>query len=343
LKKLWLNLVEVYVRIGLTFYYKNIETRYHEKIPRNIPVLFLSNHQNALLDPLLITVNSTRKNFFLTRADVFSNKLVKRILIGLQMLPVYRVRDGIRSITKNRSVFKRCSEILQQDNSIIVFPEGNHSLNRTVRPLSKGFTRIIDAYFSDDKNGKLKIIPVGLNYQSPKEYGDRVAIHFGKPIDPKAYLISDSKLDITGLKNRVHEELQKLTTHINDQKDYNNTIRDLNQMNVDFTKPGLVNEYLRNGEYTGDQVKKRSSLFSILKSPIILLHLIPYLFWKFIFLPRIDDEEFIGTYRYAVCITLAPLFLIIEATLIALNLGEWYALFFALIGIIVPLIALRLK
>jgi 1-acyl-sn-glycerol-3-phosphate acyltransferase len=343
LKNLWLNLVEIYVRIGFKFYYKKIDTRYYDEIPKNTPLLFLSNHQNALLDPLLITVKSTRKNFFLTRADVFSNKMVKRILNSLQMLPVYRVRDGIRSITKNNSIFKRCSEILKQDQSIILFPEGNHSLKRTVRPLSKGFTRVVNAYLSNVEGGNLKIIPIGLNYQSPMEYGDRVAIHFGKPIDPVSYLKSNSELDVLRLKNRVHEELQKLTTHIDDQRDYDTIIKDLKKMRVDFTKPLLVNEYLSKGHYNGNQVRKNSLFFSILKIPVILFHLFPYLYWKFIFSPRIEEEEFIGTYRYAVSITLAPVFLIVETILISLIFGGWYASLFALIGIFLPLIALRLK
>ena len=259
------------------------------------------------------------------------------------MLPVYRVRDGIRNITKNKSIFRRCSEVLQEDQSIILFPEGNHSLNRTVRKLSKGFTRIINSYFSDKKNRNLMIIPVGLNYQTPMEYGDSVSIHFGKPIDPETYLNSKSELDVPDLKNRVHEELQKLTTHIDDQKDYDKTIMDLNRMKVDFTKPKQVNEYLLNGQYNGPQLRKSSFLFSVLKILIKLVHLIPYLFWKYIFSPRIKDEEFIGTYRYAVCMTLAPIFLIVEALLIALIFGGWHALLFALAGIILPLIALRLK
>jgi len=331
------------VRTGFYFYYKKIETRYHEEIPRNKPVLFLSNHQNALLDPLLITVNSTRKNFFLTRADVFTNKMIRGILNSLQMLPVYRVRDGIRTITKNKSIFTRCSEVLHQDQSIILFPEGNHSLNRTVRPLSKGFTRIIDAYLSKDDNEKLIIIPVGLNYQTPKDYGDSVAIHFGRPIDPRSYLKNKLELDIPGLKDRVREDLKTLTTHIDDQKDYDSMIMKLNQMKVDFTKPEPVNEYLRTGQYKGNQLGNRSSLFSIMKVPVILFHLIPYLFWKFIFSPKIKDEEFIGTYRYAVCITLAPFFLIVEAILIALLFNGWYAFYFILAGILFPLLALRLK
>jgi 1-acyl-sn-glycerol-3-phosphate acyltransferase len=343
LKRLWLNLIEAYVRIGFKFYYKNIETKYHEGIPKDKPILFLSNHQNALLDPLLIAVNSTRKNYFLTRADVFSNKMIRFLLNSFQMLPVYRVRDGIRKITKNRSIFSRCAEILEKDQSIIVFPEGNHSLNRTVRPLSKGFTRIVKAYFKQNINGNLIIIPVGLNYQTPMDYGDRVAIHYGTPIDPRAYLIDNSKLDVTSLKTRVHEELQKLTTHIDAHRNYESTIRELNAMKVDYTKPAQVNHFLIKGHYDGDPIGKNSYLSSIVMFPLILFHLFPYLLWKYLFLPRIGEKEFFGTYRYAVCMTLAPVFLVVETILIAFILGTSTALAFCLIGIILPLLYLRLK
>jgi 1-acyl-sn-glycerol-3-phosphate acyltransferase len=133
LKKLWLIIVEAYIKLGFLFYYKKIKKIYLEEIPKDKAVMFLSNHQSALLDPLLITVNSTRKNYFLTRADVFKNRIVKSILTSLQMIPVYRLRDGIRTITKNNEIFSYCSEILMDNNSIILFPEGNHSLNRSVR------------------------------------------------------------------------------------------------------------------------------------------------------------------------------------------------------------------
>ena len=49
-------------------------------MPKNEPILFLGNHQNALLDPLLLAITSGRYTHFLTRAQVFKKTLVSKIL-----------------------------------------------------------------------------------------------------------------------------------------------------------------------------------------------------------------------------------------------------------------------
>jgi 1-acyl-sn-glycerol-3-phosphate acyltransferase len=71
---------------------------------------------------------------------VFKKPLVAKILDSLQMLPVYRIRDGWGNLTNNTAVFERCSKLLKTGECIVIFPEGNHNLKRTVRPLSKRFT-----------------------------------------------------------------------------------------------------------------------------------------------------------------------------------------------------------
>ena len=344
LKKLWLIIVETYIKLGFLFYFKKIKSHYLEEIPTDKAVMFLSNHQNASLDPLLITVSSTRKNYFLTRADAFSNRIISSILKSLQMIPVYRLRDGIRTITKNKEIFSSCSDFLLLNKSIILFPEGNHSLNRCVRNLSKGFTRIVDDYIKKRKDQELVIIPVGLNYQSPTEFGDRVSIYFGRSIDPGNYLNSNDVLDIQRLKISVQDNLKLLTTHIKIDNDYESNLNKLNTLKVDFTDPILVNECLNNQfQYRGNKTRSISRMFYFFKFFTILIYSIPYLIWKKIISPKIVDDEFIGTLRFSVIITIAPLFLIGEAILISVLFGDVYGLISLFIGIIVPLISLRAK
>ena len=76
MKKIWLYSVRSYVSIGMFFYFKRIDVFGFENIPKDKPVLFLGNHQNALLDPLLIAIKCGRFSFFLTRAGVFKKPLV---------------------------------------------------------------------------------------------------------------------------------------------------------------------------------------------------------------------------------------------------------------------------
>ena len=54
MKDIWVNFVKSYIRLGLFFYYKKIKVVGKENIPKDSAVLFVSNHQNALIDPLII-------------------------------------------------------------------------------------------------------------------------------------------------------------------------------------------------------------------------------------------------------------------------------------------------
>ena len=317
MKKLWLHIVQTYLQVAFLFYYKKIIACYQAPISLDKPVLFLSNHQNALLDPLLITIKSKRKNYFLTRASVFKNKFVAKILKSLQMLPVYRVRDGFSNLSKNHQIFSICAEVLHNDKSIILFPEGSHSLNRSVRNLSKGFTRIIDETLSKYPNTDIQIIPVGLNFQHPKDWADSVSVYFGKPIFISNYLSENKTVKVKKLKEKVKQEIAKLTTHIEPGEQYTTTEKKLTKMQVDYTKPEAVNQCLTNGfKYKHKTVLPASPLFKVFSVGVKIIFWLPYLVWRGAVLPKIKEDEFIGTFRFAVILTLAPIFLIIQSVAI---------------------------
>ncbi len=320
-----------------------MKVKYLEKIPKDKAVLFLSNHQNALLDPLLITVNSTRKNYFLTRAQVFSKPFVARLLKSIQMIPVYRMRDGIQNIQKNIDIFSYCTELLHNKQSIILFPEGGHSLRRTIRTLSKGFTRIIEETYQKHPEIELIIIPVGVNYQYPKEYGDVASVYFGEHIDASIYF-NENKIDVQGLKNVVSTGLKQLTVFIKPDDTYETSLAKLIELKVDFTDPVAVNMCIENGyNYTGKQLRPNSFIYKFLRILLITMYSIPYLIWKKTILPKIDEIEFTGTFLFAIIITLTPLFLFFEVFIITLLFGKSVGLLFLGIGIILPLITVRVK
>ncbi len=179
MKKIWLHSVRAYIKLGLFFYFKKIKVVNANNIPKNKPVLFLSNHQNALLDALLIAVKCERFSYFLTRASVFKKPIISKLLKSLCMLPVYRIRDGWSTITNNHSIFNSCTSLLHQNEAVVIFPEGNHSLNRTVRPLSKGFTRIVFETLEKYPDKDLQLIPVGLNFMNAEYFPDSESMYFG--------------------------------------------------------------------------------------------------------------------------------------------------------------------
>jgi 1-acyl-sn-glycerol-3-phosphate acyltransferase len=343
LKLLWFSFVQFYLTVGFKFYYKKIDVIYKEKIPKDKAVIFLSNHQNALLDPLLVSISSTRKNYFLTRAAVFKNSTVAKLLNSLQMLPVYRMIDGVNTIQKNRAIFTFCTKLLDQKKSIILFPEGSHSLKRKVRPLKKGAARIIQETLQEFPKREIIIIPVGVNYQAPTEYGDSMSVYFGKHISPTKFW-DGSQLDMQELNKTISTELKQLTSHIESISDYEQNLKNLKNLKIDFTSPIAVNKCLQNDFLkTENKIKKPSSLYLFFIFLIKVFYFIPYFIWKKVAFPKITEDEFIGTFRYVLIITLAPIYLLLLVFSSFLFFGKTIGLTLLGIGIILPLVTLRVK
>ncbi len=67
--------------------------------------------------------------------------MVARMLDFIRMIPIYRFRDGLAAMKNNQETFNKGFEVLGNGGSIVMFPEGNHSLERRVRPLTKGLCK----------------------------------------------------------------------------------------------------------------------------------------------------------------------------------------------------------
>lgn len=325
-----LHFFRTYIRIGLFCYYKSFKVYDIENVPKDKPVLFLSNHQNALIDPLLIATKSGRFSYFLTRASVFNKPIISKFLHTLHLLPVYRVRDGWSSISNNNSIFKKCTDLLNENNAIVIFPEGNHHINRTVRPLSKGFTRIVFETLERYPEADLQIIPVGLNYAKAENFVDSTSVYFGKPISVKKYLSKDKHEAISSLKKDVFEALTALTTHI-PSENYNETLRELESRNVDFLNPETVNSCIAsNFEICVKPEKVKTSFFRRLVKKILIANFfLPFWVWRSLVKPKIKEVEFIATFRFAVYITIFPIWFFVILTMLIVLFGWQLALCYA--------------
>ncbi len=325
------------------FYFRKIKIHNIQNVPKNKPVLLLSNHQNALLDALLIATKCGRFSYFLTRASVFNKPLIAKILKSLQMLPVYRIRDGWGNLANNNAIFETCSSLLNKSASIVIFPEGNHSLKRTVRPLSKGFTRIVLETL--DKNPKLdlQLLPVGLNYLHADKFPDSTSIYFGEPIEAKTYISENRNETVLNLKIKIQTEIANLTTNIS-KDNYDDTLKQLNKLDVDFLNPIVVNNCVASGFSDCESIKTNNLKFlkQVFKVLLVIIFILPFIVWKCFVKPKIKDIEFLSTFRFAIVVTLAPLWLISVSFVLAITFGWQLAISYILASLCITLLAVKL-
>lgn len=206
-----------YGRWWIRFSYRNIfyrrtEVRGLEKFKPDEPIIFAPNHQNALMDALVFVTTIKQQPVFLSRADLFKNKRIARILNFLKMMPVYRIRDGFDTLGKNQEVFDRCSEILRTGHALCLFPEGNHNSQRWFRPLKKGLARIaFEAEDQSDFKLRLKIVPTGIDYSNYDNVRGRLTISYGEPItitDLKELYRSEPQKAMRELNNRIRKNIE---------------------------------------------------------------------------------------------------------------------------------------
>lgn len=328
MKQLGYNFIRLWVKVGLFCYYKNIEVVGMENIPKNKPIVFLSNHQNALMDVLLIATHLKKRPWFITRSDIFKGRFLKSLFNFLQMLPVYRIRDGKSNLHKNNAIFSQCGELLEAHEAILLFPEANHSLKRRVRPLSKGFTRIINSALEKNPDLDLQLVTIGQNYAYPTQVGDSAVLYFGKPIAAQEY--KDATDFVNEIKQKVFESLTELTTHIPEIR-YNEIISKIGVEGEHYLYPKRNNLRIAKDAIPQKTSPKKSSVSGILKSLFYLSNLPLVFLWKILVKPRVPEPEFEATFRFAFALLLYPIFYGIFG-LILWNVYGLKTFFFGILG-----------
>jgi len=342
LRTLWYKIMRAYMKIGLFFLHKNITVHGTQNIPKKGALLFIPNHQNALIDALLIPTTNNRNTHFLSRAAVFKNKNIAKFLSTLNMLPVYRIRDGVSTIENNLPIFEKCFEFLQQKKTIEIFAEGEHHLDRRILPLKKGFARIILGTLKKYPDLKIQIVPVGINFDSHLSFPGSVSIYYGKPICANDYVdIQNPDLRFSKIIKVVEDAMKKLTLHVDDVQNYEAIIKKLEANNIDYLNPFEANKMLENIEELPDNPLcelKKTNWFAPLHFIARLNSFFPLLIWRKL-KGKITDILFTNTFRFALIVTLFPLFYLIQAGIIYYFLNLSYALLYLVACIILGIIS----
>ncbi len=173
-----------YIKFALTkVFYRKFTVIHKEPLPENIPLVFASNHQNALIDALIIICAAKRQIVFFARADIFSKKIMRKILFFLKIAPLFRIRDGRESLQFNNESFTLATNILSRKNSVGIFPEGTHNDKEQILPLKKGLARmVLQAENTHNFELNINVIPVSIAYLDYIKPRSEVRIFFGQPL-----------------------------------------------------------------------------------------------------------------------------------------------------------------
>jgi len=309
----------------LYFFFKRFETNGKEKIPLKTPKIFVTNHQNAFLDAIILGCKSKEPIHYLTRASVFKKPFVKWLLSLINMMPIYRIRDGINAVKKNDEVFEQCINILQKKGSLLIFAEGNHGLQRNLRPLQKGISRI--AFEAEKRNNfelNIQIIPVGMNYDKHHAFRNNFFMNVGDPFPMKDFEEEFNTNNAEAMNTLLKRLAKQLTPLILNIKKENYDITEKiwlenrekqKSLKAQFEYDQQLINSIESGEFKGAKKKVSNKKKYFWANPLCwyatINHFFPFLILNKI-LKSIKDRAFWASIKFALGYILVPLFYSIQ-------------------------------
>lgn len=280
MKSLWYEIIKRWVKSALLIFYKKITVTNKNGVPRKGPLIIVANHQNTLLDPLLLACFIPRTFYFLLRASFFTSKFGRIMAESLNMMPIYRPRDGVNIAEKNDAIFNYCVELLNRGKTILIFPEGSHLGKWTLRPFQKGFARIAQAYLNQPNAKPLHILPIGLNYFDLSTPSNHVVIAVGEQIKLTKTDETNSAAFLNEIKNKAFDELKKNILFIPDNEHYQGLANDCKHILAKESNP--VKAIAQAQKHVSQEKIKYDQAFSLkttfgFKQLLWPLHLIPHL------------------------------------------------------------------
>lgn len=218
-------LLQRYAKFCFRLYYRKVTIINRHYIPEKQPIILAPNHQNALMDAMVMVCTTEYQTVFLARADIFKGNFLIRVLTFMNIMPIYRIRDGYENVKRNDEVFVKTNQVLHNKlNPLCLFPEGNHGDKRRLRSLVKGLFRIAFMAQEDwgDKPG-IKIIPIGIDYGHYQHFRTTVFVNIGQPIEVSDYYEAYKENPVQGinqLRDRYEAEEKKLMIDIQTEEYY---------------------------------------------------------------------------------------------------------------------------
>ena len=176
-------------RIALGVNFKNIYFSNFERLPMDKPVLLVTNHPSAFIEPCIFGAYLDRNVNWLVRGDIFKKPIFRKFMEDINMIPIYRSVDGYDSIKSNYGTMTYVHELLSKGEMVHILAEGSTAQVKKARPLKKGAARMAFGTLEEySKDIDIHIVPCGINYTQADKFRSEVMVSIGKPLKIQDYL-----------------------------------------------------------------------------------------------------------------------------------------------------------
>ena len=201
------------IRIALKIFCVSIKIQNKQALQQRGPLLIVANHPDSFFDALVIAANTKYPLSFLARGDVFTKPWHNFLLRALNMMPVYRQREGKEHLHKNQNSFDASVDVLKQGGILLIFIEGTCLNKNEIQPFKKGAARILQQAVAAGVTPA--VLPAVITYNGFKHFGKKIFLMLGSTVQAtqffnKSALAENAAMERNNFNNYVMREMISL-------------------------------------------------------------------------------------------------------------------------------------
>ncbi len=200
-------------------FYARFEVTGESRFPTDQGVIICINHVNALVDP--VVVQASNKTFIrpLARSGLWKKLWLRYLLNWIGAVPIYRRNDHPDGDTSgNAGSFNKVYELLDQNQAIMIFPEGQSHSDPHLHEIKTGAARM--ALGAQARNGKAPVIlPVGLNFSNKGKFRSDLLVNYGEPVSLEMPAATSELMAVRKLTKRIQQALAEVTLNAKSWED----------------------------------------------------------------------------------------------------------------------------
>ena len=188
-----IQLLKLFIRAGLWLFCSDINIKNKQLLQEKGPLLIIANHPNSFLDAIIIGAQYKRRVYFLARGDAFSKKHHRFFLGLLNMIPIYRQREGKQKLHLNEFAFEKAIQLLKKGEAVLIFIEGICINSHQLQPFKKGTARILEGAQKKDIYPTIHIVAIA--YNQLRGIGKKINICIHKMSMQKSILYPKDRIE----------------------------------------------------------------------------------------------------------------------------------------------------
>jgi|GEM_PF-255583 1-acyl-sn-glycerol-3-phosphate acyltransferase len=214
--------VGIALLVPLVRWLLKLRVRGRENIVPGRAQIIAANHTSQM-DPILVGCASGVETWFLAKGELFDfHPAFAWLIRTFNSLPVRRGGMDV-------AAFKRASEVLQRNRTLILFPEGTRSKDGPLQHLKPGVAKlaidnrvpIVPAFIDGVRRSFLpwlvdpdivkyqrRVNPGRLKFRLASLFTSRITVRFGRPLTADGY--AENKADYLRLTGELEQTLQEM-------------------------------------------------------------------------------------------------------------------------------------